>query len=110
MVNPDLKAYIFPKVNVDGDIKTVVLRSKLGAQIAAGNSLLGFGYLLEGNIETVYSGNIINRMFGRKNYQDRDEFIEDVKKNFLSKEDVAEGELEEFARENKLTPTRLIFR
>jgi len=110
MVNPELKAYVFPKVIVNGDIKTLVLRSKLGAQIAASNSLLGFGYSLEGNIEKVYSGNIINRIFGRKNYQDRDEFIEDIKTNFSSKEDIAEGELEEFARENKLTPTRLIFR
>ena len=110
MKNSELKAYIFPKINVNGNIKTLVLRSNFGAQISAGDSLLGFGYLLEGDIKTIYSGNIINWIFGRKNYQDKNEFIEDVKTNFSSGDCISESELEKFAKKNKLVPTKLIFR
>jgi len=110
MGNSKLKAYIFPRIKVNDNIKTLVLRSNSIARIAAGDSLLGFGYLLEGDIKKIYSGNIINRIFGRKNYQNNNEFIEDVKTNFSSCGDcISESELEKFAEKNKLMHTKLIF-
>ena len=107
MTNDKFRAYIFPKVDIGGDVRTRVFASTLGAQMAKTSS--GVGYLIEGEKKIVHTGNILSKIFGRTNYKDGKAFRKDVKDNLLHLEGyLLEKEVESFANERGLIPTRLL--
>ncbi|MFA5953365.1 MAG: hypothetical protein WC812_02110 [Candidatus Pacearchaeota archaeon] len=110
MTKPELKAYIFPEIKVGNEVKTLILKSDLGAMISARESCLGKGYLLTGEMKIIYPNSFLGKIFGKMNYITYAEFINDVENNFENC-DVSslEEKIEEFSKEKGLDCTKLIF-
>jgi len=105
----EFKAYIIPSVKREDSVETLVLRTRTVASMFVGSSLSPVGYLLEGERKRIPKKGFLGGVFGKINYESVQDFYDSVKNTFDSNSTVSESKVEEFAKQNGLVPTKLLF-
>ncbi len=99
------KAYIIPKVMKENEFETQIMKSRIGAHIAAGSSFSDRGYEIVSNEHL----NTISKFFKRIPSYDKESFYKKVEE-LVEISNLTENKIEKFCNKNGLIPTRLIFK
>lgn len=108
-MNPiNYRAFVVRDAQVEGERKNLVMRSNLGVNLSINIMGASEVFLVEG--ERKYSLNWLNRQKRGSTYKTAEEFIGSLKvavEHF--REYTFRGDLEEFARSNRLSVKKLLF-
>ena len=103
------KAYIIPLVGTGDFFRTQVVRTEYFARLIAGESKSNVGYLLKGERKEIPDNCFPGKHVKKFNYKNAQDFYNSIRKHFTPEGDVSEGNVEKFAQENDLIPTKLVF-
>ncbi len=104
--NKQYRAYVVPNVNIEGERKNLVFRSRLISEMTLLS--VGEGFLLEG--ERKHDWNWLNRLMGGVPFNSLQEFFDSLKRTVEGLDrDVIEQKLEDYAYKHNLYSEKWVF-